>query len=103
MVKSAAYPITKPAAMHAGGVAEVARLPGRFLGVSHRLGRKSGDFRYASRDVLDTPPAVRRFRGLEQNMPAVQEILTELAEMGSAPIKKILLNHGAREPLFGVK
>jgi 3-methyladenine DNA glycosylase AlkD len=33
----------------------------------------------------------------------VQEIMTELRSKGSESIKKILLKHGAREPLFGVK
>ena len=33
----------------------------------------------------------------------VQEILNRLESLGSAQIKKILMKHGAREPLFGVK
>jgi len=33
----------------------------------------------------------------------VQQIMTELEKLGSPGIKKILLNHGVREPLFGVK
>jgi 3-methyladenine DNA glycosylase AlkD len=32
-----------------------------------------------------------------------QEVMTELKKKGSDSIKKILLNHGAEEPLFGVK
>ena len=32
-----------------------------------------------------------------------QQIMTELEKLGTPSIKKILLNHGAREPLFGVK
>jgi 3-methyladenine DNA glycosylase AlkD len=32
-----------------------------------------------------------------------QEIMKELKQKGSESIKKILLNHGAKEPLFGVK
>jgi 3-methyladenine DNA glycosylase AlkD len=32
-----------------------------------------------------------------------QQIMTELEKKGSASIKKILLNHGIKEPLFGVK
>src|SRR6266496_3864313 len=31
------------------------------------------------------------------------EILDELQSLGSPSIKKVLLNHGAREPFFGVK
>lgn len=31
------------------------------------------------------------------------EVLSELEKMGSPSTKKILMNHGAREPLFGVK
>src|SRR5438045_8197800 len=31
------------------------------------------------------------------------EVLTELSKMGSLSIKKVLSNHGAREPFFGVK
>jgi 3-methyladenine DNA glycosylase AlkD len=31
------------------------------------------------------------------------EVLSELEKMGSTSTKKILMNHGAREPLFGVK
>jgi 3-methyladenine DNA glycosylase AlkD len=33
----------------------------------------------------------------------VQEILEELQALGSASIKKVLMNHGAREPFYGVK
>jgi 3-methyladenine DNA glycosylase AlkD len=33
----------------------------------------------------------------------VKQIMTELQAMGSDSIKKILLRHGVREPLFGVK
>ncbi len=33
----------------------------------------------------------------------VEEIMTELRSKGSESIKKILLNHGVKEPLFGVK
>lgn len=33
----------------------------------------------------------------------VKEILIELRSMGSESVKKILLNHGVREPFFGVK
>ncbi|MGN6417608.1 MAG: DNA alkylation repair protein [Pseudobacter sp.] len=33
----------------------------------------------------------------------VTQILTQLEELGTPQIKKILLKHGAREPLFGVK
>jgi hypothetical protein len=33
----------------------------------------------------------------------VAQVMTELKKMGSAPVKKIFLNHGAKEPLFGVK
>jgi 3-methyladenine DNA glycosylase AlkD len=32
-----------------------------------------------------------------------QQIMTELEKKGSASIKKIFLNHGIKEPLFGVK
>ena len=32
-----------------------------------------------------------------------EEILNELSMLGSPSIKKVLMNHGAREPLFGVK
>src|ERR1700749_4602604 len=32
-----------------------------------------------------------------------QEIMTELQAMGNPGIKKILLNHGVKEPFFGVK
>ena len=32
-----------------------------------------------------------------------QQIMTELEKKGSASIKKIFLNHGVKEPLFGVK
>ena len=32
-----------------------------------------------------------------------QQIMTELEKKGSPSIKKILLNHGIKEPLFGVK
>ncbi|MCU0450573.1 MAG: DNA alkylation repair protein [Bernardetiaceae bacterium] len=31
------------------------------------------------------------------------EIMAQLAQMGSASVKKVLLAHGAREPFFGVK
>ena len=31
------------------------------------------------------------------------EILVELEKMGDASTKKTLMNHGAREPFFGVK
>jgi hypothetical protein len=34
---------------------------------------------------------------------SVQDILAELKALGSPSIKKVLLNHGAREPFFGVK
>jgi len=33
----------------------------------------------------------------------VQQILSRLEELGSPQIKKILMKHGAKEPLFGVK
>lgn len=33
----------------------------------------------------------------------VQEIMTELKKKGSENIKKIFLNHGAKEPLYGVR
>lgn len=33
----------------------------------------------------------------------LQEVMAELEAFGSPAIKKILMNHGAREPLFGVK
>jgi 3-methyladenine DNA glycosylase AlkD len=33
----------------------------------------------------------------------VKEIMTQLESLGSQPIKNILLKHGAKEPLFGVK
>jgi 3-methyladenine DNA glycosylase AlkD len=33
----------------------------------------------------------------------VQEVMTELQAMGNPGIKKILLNHGVKEPFFGVK
>src|SRR5579862_5711949 len=36
-------------------------------------------------------------------MMNVQEVMTELQSMGNDGIKKILLKHGVREPLFGVK
>ncbi|HXS37849.1 MAG TPA: hypothetical protein VN721_14185 [Flavipsychrobacter sp.] len=32
-----------------------------------------------------------------------KEIMSELKSLGDEKIKKILLNHGAKEPLFGVK
>lgn len=32
-----------------------------------------------------------------------QEILNKLQALGSEPIKKVLLNHGAKEPVYGVK
>lgn len=34
---------------------------------------------------------------------SVEEILEELKSLGQASIKKVLMNHGAREPFFGVK
>jgi len=33
----------------------------------------------------------------------VKEVLSELEAMGSPAIKKVLMNHGAREPFFGTK
>jgi 3-methyladenine DNA glycosylase AlkD len=36
-------------------------------------------------------------------MSALPKVLAELEQFGSPSIKKVLLNHGAREPLFGVK
>src|SRR5262249_38166050 len=36
-------------------------------------------------------------------MPTAQDILNELSTLGSASIKKVLMNHGACEPFFGVK
>ncbi|NUO03516.1 MAG: DNA alkylation repair protein, partial [Saprospiraceae bacterium] len=36
-------------------------------------------------------------------MAEVQEIMAELESLGSESIKKIFLNHGAKEPFFGVK
>lgn len=36
-------------------------------------------------------------------MMTVDEIMTALQSMGSESIKKILLNHGVKEPFFGVK
>ena len=44
----------------------------------------------------------RRPSGRMSGMTAAQ-ILSELEPLGTAPYRKILLNHGAREPLFGVK
>jgi hypothetical protein len=32
-----------------------------------------------------------------------KEVLTQLKALGSASIKKVLINHGAREPFYGVK
>ena len=32
-----------------------------------------------------------------------QQIMKELEKKGSASVKKIFLNHGIKEPLFGVK
>jgi 3-methyladenine DNA glycosylase AlkD len=32
-----------------------------------------------------------------------KEILSELKSLGSASIRKVLLNHGIREPVYGVK
>jgi hypothetical protein len=37
------------------------------------------------------------------NFMTLEEILQKLQSLGSEQIKKILLKHGAREPLFGVK
>jgi hypothetical protein len=36
-------------------------------------------------------------------MSALAKVLAELAKLGSPSIKKVLANHGAREPFFGVK
>ena len=36
-------------------------------------------------------------------MPSCAEIIEELRALGSASIKKVLVNHGAQEPFFGVK
>jgi 3-methyladenine DNA glycosylase AlkD len=36
-------------------------------------------------------------------MSTVAEIMLQLEQMGSPSIKKVLANHGAREPFFGVK
>jgi 3-methyladenine DNA glycosylase AlkD len=36
-------------------------------------------------------------------MSALAKVLAELEKLGSPSIKKVLANHGAREPLFGVK
>lgn len=36
-------------------------------------------------------------------MSAVPKILAELEKLGSPAIKKVLMNHGAGEPIFGVK
>ena len=33
----------------------------------------------------------------------VEEIVAELQQLGSESTKKILLNHGIQEPVFGVK
>jgi hypothetical protein len=43
------------------------------------------------------------FKGQNQNIMTVQEIMSELQAKGDAGIKKILLKHGIREPFFGVK
>ena len=36
-------------------------------------------------------------------MSALPKVLAELEKLGSPAIKKVLVNHGAREPVFGVK
>ena len=36
-------------------------------------------------------------------MYALAKVLAELEKLGSGSIKKVLINHGAREPIFGVK
>jgi 3-methyladenine DNA glycosylase AlkD len=36
-------------------------------------------------------------------MSALAKVLAELEKLGSGSIKKVLINHGAREPIFGVK
>jgi 3-methyladenine DNA glycosylase AlkD len=36
-------------------------------------------------------------------MSALPKVLAELERLGSPAIKKVLINHGAREPIFGVK
>ena len=36
-------------------------------------------------------------------MTTAAEIIDELRDLGTAPIKKVLMNHGIPEPLFGVK
>jgi 3-methyladenine DNA glycosylase AlkD len=36
-------------------------------------------------------------------MSALPKVLAELEKLGSPAIKKVLLNHGAKEPFFGVK
>lgn len=36
-------------------------------------------------------------------MSALPKVLAELEKLGSPAVKKVLINHGAREPIFGVK
>ena len=36
-------------------------------------------------------------------MTTVTKIIEELKRLGTESVKKVLRNHGAREPLFGVK
>ena len=36
-------------------------------------------------------------------MESCADVIEELRSLGSASIKKVLLNHGAKEPFFGVK
>lgn len=33
----------------------------------------------------------------------IEQIMKDLEKMGTASVKKIFINHGAQEPLFGVK
>lgn len=33
----------------------------------------------------------------------IEQIMKDLEKMGTPSVKKIFINHGAKEPLFGVK
>jgi 3-methyladenine DNA glycosylase AlkD len=46
---------------------------------------------------------VDRTSRLENELMTAQDLVEELRGLGSASIKKVLMNHGAREPFFGVK
>jgi 3-methyladenine DNA glycosylase AlkD len=43
------------------------------------------------------------YLGVQSSNMSVEKVLAELKALGSESIKKVLLNHGAQEPFYGVK